>query len=79
MRHLFDHPLTKADALVVLVTVGRNVLACGCKACGDWCPRCECLVSIARAMLSSQFSRDELQALHADLTDEGAGPPPPHH
>ena len=66
MHRTYDHPLTKADVVALMVRLGKEALACGC---GERCPRCECLVAITAAALWTRFTREELQRLHADLKD----------
>ena len=56
MHRTYDHPLTKADVVALMVSLGKEALACGC---GERCPRCECLVAITAAALWTRFTREE--------------------
>ena len=66
MHRTYDHPLTKADVVALMVSLGKEALAWRG---GERCPRCECLVAITAAALWTRFTREELQRLHADLKD----------
>jgi hypothetical protein len=65
MNRTYDHPLTKADVTALMVSLGHELLRCGC---GQQCARCECLLAITAAALWTRFMREEIQMLYTDLT-----------